>query len=62
MKPIEVFDVAELRLVATHPSDNEAEQWADFRDPKGKVHRALLHEPVGGRGTLEKVSRSSVGL
>lgn len=62
VKPIEVFDVSELRLVATHPSENEAEQWADFRDPKGKVHRVLLHEPVGGRGTLHKVSRSSVAL
>lgn len=62
VKPIEVFDVAELRLVATHPSESEAEQWADFRDPKGKVHRARLREPVGGRGTLHKVNRSSVVL
>ncbi len=62
VKPIEVFDVAELRLVATHPSENEAEQWADFRDPRGKVHRAMLHEPVGGRGALQKVNRSSVVL
>ena len=60
VKPIEVFDVAELRLVATHPSQDPAEQWADFRDPGGKVHRAALHEPVGGLGKLEKVRRSSV--
>jgi hypothetical protein len=62
VKPIEVFDVAELRLVATHPSQNDAEQWADFRDPRGKVHRAALHEPVGARGTLERINRSSVAV
>jgi len=54
--------VAELRLVATHPSQNDAEQWADFRDPRGKVHRAALHEPVGARGTLERINRSSVAV
>lgn len=62
VKPIEVFDVSELRLVATHPSEKEEEQWADFRDPKGKVHRAMLNEPVGARGVLKKVDRSSVSL
>ncbi|HZE59350.1 MAG TPA: pilus assembly protein PilP [Burkholderiales bacterium] len=62
VKPIEVFDLSELKLVATHPSENETEQWADFRDPRGKVHRALLHEPVGGRGKLAQVNRSSVSL
>jgi hypothetical protein len=62
VKPIEVFDVSELKLVATHPAESEAEQWADFRDPKGKVHRALLNEPVGGSGVLAKVSRSTVAL
>ena len=60
VKPIEVFDVSELRLLATHPAENEAEQWADFRDPKGKVHRAMLHGAVGGSGVLEKVGTSSV--
>jgi len=62
VKSIEVFDVSELKLIATHPAEKEAEQWADFRDPKGKVHRAMLNEPVGGRGVLKKVDRSSVSL
>ena len=62
VKPIEVFDLSELRLVATHPSEKVEEQWADFRDPKGKVHRAMLNEPVGARGVLKKVDRSSVSL
>ncbi|HYL91092.1 MAG TPA: pilus assembly protein PilP [Burkholderiales bacterium] len=60
VKSIEVFDVRELHLVGTHASKDEAEEWADFRDPKGKVHRVALHEPVGARGTLQKVHRSSV--
>jgi hypothetical protein len=62
VKPIEVYDVSDLRLIATNPAKEEAEQWADFRDPKGKVHRVALHEPVGGRGTLDKVERSTVAL
>jgi len=62
VKQIEVFDVAELRLVATNPAKDDAEQWADFRDPKGKVHRVGLQEPVGGRGTLARVDRSSVSV
>ena len=62
VKPIEAFDVSELRLVATHPSEKEDEQWADFRDPKGKVHRAMLNEPVGGRGVLKKIAPSSVSV
>lgn len=60
VKSIEVFNVNELRLVATHTAKEEAGQWADFRDPKGKVHRAALHDPVGARGKLEKVHSSSV--
>ena len=60
VKSIEVFNVDELRLVATHTAKDAAEQWADFRDPKGRVHRAALNEPVGARGTLQKVHRSSV--
>ncbi len=60
VKSIEVYDVKELHLVATHASKDEAEQWADFRDPRGKVHRVALNDPVGARGTLEKVGRSSV--
>ncbi len=60
VKSIEVFDVKELHLVATHVSKDESEQWADFRDPKGKVHRVALQDPVGARGTLQKVHPSSV--
>jgi hypothetical protein len=37
--PLDVFEVAELQLVATHPAANPREQWAAFRDPRGKVHR-----------------------
>jgi hypothetical protein len=37
--PLELFPLAELRLVATHSSPKLREQWAEFRDPAGKVHR-----------------------
>ncbi len=37
--PLELFDLAELRLVATYPSPNPREQWAEIRDPTGQVHR-----------------------
>jgi len=62
VSPIEVFDVEELRLVATHSPAKKEEQWASFRDPAGKVHRARVGEAVGGLGKLEKVGRSSVLL
>ncbi|HEY3074007.1 MAG TPA: pilus assembly protein PilP [Burkholderiales bacterium] len=62
VSPIEVFDVEELRLVATHSPAKKEEQWATFRDPAGKAHRVRVGEPVGGLGMLEKVSRSSVSL
>ena len=62
VSPIEVFDVEELRLAATHPAAEKEEQWADFRDPAGKLHRVRVGEPVGGLGMLEKVGRSSVSL
>ena len=42
VSPIEFFDLAELQLVATHPSPNPRDQWAEFRDPTGKVHRVWL--------------------
>jgi hypothetical protein len=60
VKPIEVFDVSELTLVATHAPDKEAEHWADFRDPSGKVHRVAPRDPAGGNARLRKVSPSSV--
>jgi len=62
VSPIEVFDVEELRLVATHSAEKKEEQWAAFRDPAGKVHRVAVGEPVGGLGKLEKVGRSSASL
>ncbi len=43
--PLELFDLAELRLVATHPSPNPREQWVAIRDPTGQVHRAWRHVP-----------------
>jgi hypothetical protein len=60
VKAMEVFDIGELKLVGTHVSANEAERWADFRDPAGKLHRAAIREPVGALGVLQKVNRSSV--
>ncbi len=43
--PLELFDLAELRLVATHPSPNPREQWVEIRDPTGQVHRAWRNGP-----------------
>ena len=62
VSPIEAFDVEELKLVATHSSPNAPEQWADFRDPRGKVHRVRVGERVGASGKLEKVGRASASL
>lgn len=62
VSPSEAFDVEDLRLVATHSSSKVPEQWADFRDPRGKVHRVRVGERVGAHGKLEKVGRSSVSL
>jgi len=58
----EAFDVEDLKLVATHSSPKEPEQWADFRDPRGEVHRVRVGELVGASGKLEKVGRTSVSL
>lgn len=61
--PLELFDLAELRLVATHPSPNPREQWVAIRDPTGQVHRAWRN--VGDRPsqqfTLVGAQRASVG-
>ena len=62
VSPTEAFEVEELKLVATHASPKEPEQWADFRDPRGKVHRVRVGERVGASGKLEKVGRASVSL
>ena len=62
VSPTEAFDVEDLTLVSTHSSRKHPEQWADFRDPGGKVHRVRLGEAVGASGKLKKVSRSSVAL
>jgi len=62
VSPTEAFDVEDLTLVSTHSSRKEPEQWADFRDPHGKVHRVRVGERVGARGKLERVGRSSVSL
>ena len=62
VSPIEVFDLEELRLVATHASPDKSAQWAEFRDPARKLHRVAIGEPVGGLAKLEKVSRSSVSV
>lgn len=47
--PLDVFELAELQLVATHPAANRREQWAAFRDPRGKVHRVwgFVPDPRG---------------
>jgi len=62
VSPTEAFDVEDLTLVSTHSSRKEPEQWADFRDPRGNVHRVRVGERVGAFGKLERVGRSSVGL
>jgi len=61
--PLELFDLAELELVATHPSRNKRAQWADFRDPTGKIHRVRGGEYVGSQfGVLMEVKSASVSL
>ena len=62
LSPTEAFDVEDLTLVSTHSSRKEPEQWAEFRDPGGKVHRVRLGEAVGASGKLKKIRRSSVAL
>lgn len=62
VKPVQLFDLDELKLVATHRARNERDQWADFRDPDGKVHRIRRGEAVGNGGTLEKVTGASVSI
>ena len=47
--PLELFDLAELQLVATHPSSNPSDRWAALRDPTGKVHHVSPYVP-GARG------------
>jgi hypothetical protein len=44
---LELFDVKELRLVATHPSRKTRDQWADIRTPSGKTHRVRIGSYVG---------------
>ena len=56
VKSIELYDIRELHLVGT----NTAEQWASFRDPRGKLHQVAVDEPAGGNAVLTKVDRSSV--
>ena len=60
---LELFEVSELRLVATHPSRNRAEQWAALRDPRGRLHR-LSHDPGENPGFsyLAAVAPGSVTL
>jgi hypothetical protein len=61
--PLEFFDLAELQLVATHPSRNKRAQWADFRDPTGNIHRAVCGTRVGSQfGVLTEVNSASVSL
>ena len=62
VSPTEAFDVEDLTLVSTHSSRKEPEQWAEFRDPGGKLHRVRLGEAVGASGKLKKIRRSSVAL
>jgi hypothetical protein len=47
--PLEIFELSQLQLVATHPAANPREQWADIRDPSGKIHRVWREIP-GKRG------------
>lgn len=73
--PLELFDLAELQLIATHPSPNPREQWAAIRDPTGKVHRVWRYIPdwrdrpsqqltyVGAQGaSVREVTPTSVSL
>jgi len=63
VQEIELYDTSELTLVATHPSKNPREQWADLRDPRGKVHR-VRYDPdaPNGYSYLAKVSTNDVTL
>jgi hypothetical protein len=63
MNALEVFDAAELRLVATHPAKNRREQWADLRDPRGRIHRLTYDANAPrGDGYLARVTDDSVTL
>ena len=63
VSPLELFELTELRLVATHPSRNQHAQWADFRDPAGKIHRVRHGAYVGSQsGVLVAVKSASVML
>lgn len=56
IRSIELFGVRELRLMAT----NQTEQWASFRDPRGKVHQVAVKEFAGADAMLQKVAAGSV--
>jgi hypothetical protein len=55
---IELYNVRELRLVAT----NAAQQWASFRDPSGKLHRVAVKEFAGADAMLQRVADASVEI
>lgn len=60
---LELYDVGTLRLVAAHASENPREQWAEFREPRGRVLRVSFdpHAPHGA-SYLAKVTEQSVVL
>jgi hypothetical protein len=61
--PIDAFELGELRLVATHPSLDPRNQWADFRDPTGKTHRIARGTDIGASpARIHDVSSSSVTI
>ena len=60
---LELFDLAELQLVATHPASEREKQWAEFRDPYGKVRRVYYAGIVGANfGVVQEVRSDSVLL
>ena len=58
VRSIELFNVKELRLVGTNPT----EKWASFRDPGGKVHQVSVKEFAGADAMLQKVDTASVEI
>lgn len=61
LSPPERFALADLQLVASGPAKDPAEQWAEFRDPSGALHRVQGRQPVGPNlGTLSQVAAGRV--
>ena len=60
---LELFDLSELRLIRTHPSNVRARIWAEFADPQGKQHRVAYRQYVGTNfGVVQDVRNDLVIL